>query len=278
MPIKLGNTEVRPKGIAAVYWGAKLVYQALIKAFICGTSPFSLLNAADAKIKSILQYGKCEEENDSIVCNNGVLENVNGEIQTVGTSEVITLSATGAENQTASAVNLYSCCGIDDTQDIIKGEVVRRNNICIYDGTQKIGERYIGSKTNGSIVIYPKEEEFSGDAVNFQTEDKENVNWLGIDIIPTRNLRGFSTPYIPEDSPNMIPDVGPSISVSAYIDYTGRVLGSEGISTYVSPYFEIKAGKTYTVTCYGEWADVTQYSVAGGVKFILGYMIVIGIL
>ena len=62
------------------------------------------------------------------------------------------------EGETATVVNLYAFNDIEDTHDIITGEVVRQINICVYDGTQDVGDNYIGSKQVGHIIIYPKSE------------------------------------------------------------------------------------------------------------------------
>ena len=53
---------------------------------------------------------------------------------TDGTPEVITLG-----EQTASVENLFAVGDYKDEQDVISGEVTRRCGVCVYDGTQDIG-------------------------------------------------------------------------------------------------------------------------------------------
>lgn len=57
-------------------------------------------------------------------------------LEVVGTPEEISLSASGATTQTASAVSLFGTDDYQDTQDIITGEVVRNAGIEVFDGTE----------------------------------------------------------------------------------------------------------------------------------------------
>lgn len=64
--------------------------------------------------------------------------------------------------QTASVQDLFAAGDYKDTQDIISGLVTRRCGVCVYDGTQTIGNIYIsstGGLDNGAIIIYPLAEE-----------------------------------------------------------------------------------------------------------------------
>ena len=85
-----------------------------------------------------------------------------------GTPEVITLSAAGVADQTVTVENLFSLGDIQsedfpvgnvkDQQDIVKGIVIRKCGVCVYDGTQQIGNVFLsetGEKTIGAIIVYP---------------------------------------------------------------------------------------------------------------------------
>lgn len=76
----------------------------------------------------------------------------------VGTPEVLTVSASGAADQTATVESLLSVGTVADEQNIISGEVIRRCAVCCYNGTQTIGDVYIsttGGKDVGAIIVYP---------------------------------------------------------------------------------------------------------------------------
>ena len=74
-----------------------------------------------------------------------------------GTTEVVTLSAVGVADQTVSVENLFAVGNVKDEQDIISGTVTRRCGVCVYDGTQSVGDTFIsmtGEKTVGTIIVY----------------------------------------------------------------------------------------------------------------------------
>ena len=66
----------------------------------------------------------------------GVADITHMALEVVGTPEEISLSASGATTQTASAVSLFGTDDYQDTQDIITGEVVRNAGIEVFDGTE----------------------------------------------------------------------------------------------------------------------------------------------
>lgn len=75
----------------------------------------------------------------------------------VGTAEVVTLSATGVADQTVTVENLFAVGNVKDEQDVIRGIVTRRCGVCVYDGTQQVGDTFIsmtGEKTVGAIIVY----------------------------------------------------------------------------------------------------------------------------
>lgn len=59
-----------------------------------------------------------------------------GTLYTDGTPEVLTVSASGAEVQTASLADLYSVGNVTDEQDIISGAVTHRIGYHVFDGTE----------------------------------------------------------------------------------------------------------------------------------------------
>lgn len=112
---------------------------------ITGVSPLSLVNAVANSIKSLTQYGLCTQASTptpsdpvDIYCNNGAIKfNVNlDSIYVDGTPEVLTVTATGAETQTASVESLLSVEDYSDEQDIIAGTVTRRVGIKVFDGAE----------------------------------------------------------------------------------------------------------------------------------------------
>lgn len=109
------------------------------------------------------------------------------------------------KEQTASVVNLYSCKGVKDTQDIVTGEVVRRNNICVFDGTQEIGERYLGVKENGNILVYPREKEYSGKSISFVADKERKFYSLSAITEPIQDLHGYDYPWGTGSGINKLP-------------------------------------------------------------------------
>ena len=78
-------------------------------------------------------------------------------LDVVGTPEVITIG-----EQTAFVEDLLAVGDVTDEQDIISGTVTRRVGVCVYDGTQTIGDVYLsttGGKDVGAIIVYPLAEE-----------------------------------------------------------------------------------------------------------------------
>ena len=57
-------------------------------------------------------------------------------LETVGTAEVLTISASGATPQTASVADLYSVGDFKDEQDIISGQVTRKCGIWVLTGEE----------------------------------------------------------------------------------------------------------------------------------------------
>lgn len=82
-------------------------------------------------------------------------------LSVVGNPEVLTVSASGEADQTATVESLLSVGTVADEQNIISGAVIRRCAVCCYDGTQTIGDVYMsttGGKDLGAIIVYPLDE------------------------------------------------------------------------------------------------------------------------
>lgn len=137
----------RPKHHFGFRWGEALIWAVTgekgISTLISGTPPLTLGNALKAALVSLVQHGKVEQDDTptpsapvNIKCNNGVLKYGSGGIYVDGNDEVITLSSSGAEDQTASAANLFAAGNCEDTQDIISGAVTRNVGIKVLDGTE----------------------------------------------------------------------------------------------------------------------------------------------
>lgn len=71
-------------------------------------------------------------------------------MQVVGADEVLTVSATGADPQTASVVDLLAIPSHADTQEIISGEVRRKIGYYVFDGT----ETFSTSTAYGKSVLF----------------------------------------------------------------------------------------------------------------------------
>ena len=71
-----------------------------------------------------------------------------------GTAEVITATS----GDTAGAVDLLAVGDYADTQDISSGEVTRRTEAILYDGTQQINEPHLGDLVSGAIIVHPRSE------------------------------------------------------------------------------------------------------------------------
>ena len=120
------------------------------------TSPhFSGRIVGDILVGERLRYIPCERVSDNVI---GYYELVNGEfieptgtgtpsttgydnthltkIKVVGTPEVLTLSASGATDQTASVVDLFAAGDYMDTHDIIKGSVTRYAKAVVLTGEE----------------------------------------------------------------------------------------------------------------------------------------------
>ena len=162
-----------------------------------GNSSISISDATAGEVCSLTQYGVCEQDSstNAISCNNGTLSISGGEIVvTAANEETLTVGA-----QTATVENLYSVESVRDEQEITTGRIIRRNNVCIYDGTQPVGSRYLsstGTKENGAIIVYPLEDEYSDDSlVSFVESSRKELNKLEVGFRPTQSFNGYGHPW-----------------------------------------------------------------------------------
>lgn len=74
------------------------------------------------------------------------------EIYYDGTPEVLTVSASGAETQTASVENLLSVGNDIDEQEIVSGKVTKKVGVKVFDGTENWS---MSSSVSGVFLFYP---------------------------------------------------------------------------------------------------------------------------
>ena len=196
---------------------------------ITGTSPITLTNAINSAIISLKQYGKCVQDGTSpvnIMCNNGTLkwDSVNQRIYADGTPEVVTLSASGVADQTATVENLYAVDNITDEQDIITGKVIRRTEAVVSDGTTPSG-RYVGEVGVGNIIVKARETGYSGEIVSFTTEEETPLNGLRVNFEPIQDLHGYDAPWPAGGGSNII-DVFQTARFNSTISQDGLTLTS----------------------------------------------------
>ena len=67
------------------------------------------------------------------------------EFRIVGTPESISITASGADAQTATAENLLSCGAYADEQDIVSGAVTRKIGVHVFDGTEPLVDTMYGA-------------------------------------------------------------------------------------------------------------------------------------
>lgn len=99
----------------------------------------------------------------------------------VGTPEVLTVSASGATDQTATVESLLAVGSVADEQNLINGVVIRRCAVCCYDGTQTIGDVYIsttGGKDLGAIIVYPLDAQITEHVTAQSLRTNEGANTI----------------------------------------------------------------------------------------------------
>lgn len=104
-------------------------------------------------------------------------------LSVVGTPEVLTVSASGATDQTATVESLLAVGSVADEQDLINGAVIRRCAVCRYDGTQTIGDVYMsttGGKDLGAIIVYPLDEPVTEQVTAQPLNTSEGTNTVSV--------------------------------------------------------------------------------------------------
>ena len=190
-----------------------------------GVSPLSLVNALAHSIKRLTQYGKLSVSGSTITCNNGELKVVNNEIIADGTPEVVTLSASGGADQTATAENLFAVDNITDEQDIITGKVIRRTEAVVSDGTTPSG-RYVGEVGVGNIIVKARETGYTGEIVSFTTEEETPLNGLRVNFEPVQDLHGYDNPWPAGGGKNKF-DIGAMVATT-HITISNGVISVTG--------------------------------------------------
>lgn len=101
----------------------------------------------------------------------------------VGTPEVLTVTDSDSNTQTASVADLYAVGAAVDEHDVISGTVTRRCGVCLYDGTQDIGDAYVsttGGKDIGAIIVYPLATSATESVVAQPLHTNEGTNTVSI--------------------------------------------------------------------------------------------------
>jgi hypothetical protein len=132
-----------------------------------GVGSVDMPYAVRGGVKEVTVYGACQQTGTPstanpvpIVCNNGTLTNSDGEVTVVGTAQTVVDSNSPAN--TATAPMLLSV-GADatltrDECNLITGEITRRCEAFVYDGTQTLRTPRIsttGADTVGAIIVQP---------------------------------------------------------------------------------------------------------------------------
>lgn len=156
-----------------------------------------------------------------------------GGIYADGTPEEIVVSASGAEDQTANAENLFAVGDIEDTQDIISGTVTRRTEAVVSDGTTPTG-RYVGTVGEGNIIVKVREDGYTGEIVSFEAEEETPLNGLIVEMEPKQDLHGYDNPW-PEGGGSNIIDVFETPRFYCTLSQDGLTLTSP-VVTYETNY------------------------------------------
>lgn len=118
-------------------------------------------------------------------------------LRVVGDPEVLTVSASGAADQTASVPMLLSVGDVKDEVELVAGTYTHRCAACEYDGTQDVGDVYIsttGGKDVGAIIVYPlatpTTEQTTGQ--NLATNEGTNIVDVTAEVSPVELKVNFS--------------------------------------------------------------------------------------
>ena len=147
-------------------------------------------------------------------------------------------------HETASAENLYAIDNVADTQDIITGEVTRRTEAVVSDGTTPSG-RYIGTVGEGNIIVKALETGYTDDIVSFETEEEKPLNGLIVRMNPVQE--GEGDPYPAGGGVNKFDES--TVTFNLWYDSSGNPAPS---ASYGCVSAKIPAKSTaYTLTSFG---------------------------
>lgn len=79
-------------------------------------------------------------------------------LSVVGIPETLTISAAGETDIELSVANLFAVGNAVDKQSITDGSIERQCAVCVYDGTQNVGNTFIsstGGKDLLAVIVYP---------------------------------------------------------------------------------------------------------------------------
>ena len=162
---------------------------------------------------------------------------------TEGTPEEIRVTASGADDQTATASSLFAVGSIADEQDIISGAITRRCEAVVSDGTTPSG-RYIGTVGEGNILVCAKETGYSGAIASFTADKAEPLSGLVAEINPVQDLHGQDAPYPAGCGVNKLPyaesgtATNNGITFKSNGDGTYLITGTTGAES-ANPYFDL---------------------------------------
>lgn len=123
---------------------------------VSGTNSVTFNDAE--QLNSVMLYGACEQSETptpdnpvDIVCNNGVIgwDSVNQEIIVTGNTETVTDSL----GITATAEMLLGMGEYSDIQDVLSGEIERKINLMVFDGTESWMRSPTGSTVRFSLGL-----------------------------------------------------------------------------------------------------------------------------
>ena len=180
----------------------------------------------------------------------------------VGDPEVLSVGA-----QIATVANLYAVGNYKDTQDIISGKVTRRTVPIVYDGTQDVGEDYVGDLIEGRLVVYAPSETYSGAVAAFETEAATQMHSLTTTLTPTQDMHGYDRPWPGGGGKNLLPNLGTEDTTVMGVQWTLNDDGSfysqgDGSQTNSQPYraeISLPAGTYFLSGCPSGGSNATHF-------------------
>ena len=159
-----------------------------------GVGSVDMPYAVPGGVKEVTIYGACQQNGTpstsnpvNIVCNNGTLVNNNGQISVTGTPQTVTDSNSPANTATAPML-LSVGSGNDiyrDECNLVTGEITRRCEVFVYDGTQALRTPRIsttGTASIGAIIVQ-----------KLETETTETISAQILDAVSNMSQNTLST-------------------------------------------------------------------------------------